>query len=289
MKRRTVLTYLALCLASAAVACSRQVQPPVAELPTIQLAITDVSGLDGLEANYEEFRLALADALGTEVEFYPVENSAEATVALKQGEIDLVLAGPSEYVVISARTNAVPVIAVTRPNYRSVIAVPANSDITGVADLKGRAIALSDIGSTSGHVGPTYILIEGGLDPKTDVTTKMLGDDGSAAALKAGEVDAWGGAATDYMDLLDDDTGAFKVLIEGDLLPSDLLIASSSVDLATIKLIQERLLAHEQAVTTAIATHESKYVGSTLKSATDADYDPIRAVYQAIGQGEFVQ
>lgn len=289
MKRRTVLTYLALCLASATVACSRPAKPPVAELPTIQLAITDVSGLDGLETDYEEFRLAVADALGTEVEFYPVENSAEATVALKQGEIDLALAGPSEYVVISARTNAVPVIAVTRPNYRSVIAVPANSDIASVADLKGKAIALSDIGSTSGHVGPTYILIEGGLDPKADITTEMLGDDGSAAALKAGEVEAWGGSATDFADLVDDGTGAFKVLVEGNLLPSDLLIASSSVDPATVELIQERLLAHERELTTAIAAHESKYVGSTLQPATDADYDPIRAVYQAIGQGEFVQ
>ena len=289
MKRRTVLAYLALCLASATVACSRPAKPPVVELPTIQLAITDVSGLDNLEADYEEFRLALADALGTDVEFYPVENSAEATVALKQGKIDLALAGPSEYVVISARTNAVPVIAVTRPNYRSVIAVAASSNIASIADLKGKAIALSDIGSTSGHVGPTYILIEGGLDPKTDITTQMLGDDGSAAALKAGEVDAWGGAATDYTDLLDDGTGAFKLLVEGDLLPSDLLIASSSVDPATLELIQERLLAHEQGITTAIATHESKYVGSTLEPATDADYDPIRAVYQAIGQGEFVQ
>lgn len=289
MKRRKILWYSALFLASSMVACGRPAEPPVAELPTIQLAITDVNGLDGLEADYEEFRLALAAALDAEVEFFPVENYTSATVALKQGDVDLALAGPSEYVVINSRTNAVPVVAVTRPNYRSVIAVPANSDVASVADLKGTAIALSDIGSTSGHLGPTYILIEAGLDPKTDVTAQMLGDDGSAAALKAGEVQAWGGSATDYADLIDDGSGAFKVLVEGELLPSDVLIASSSLDPATVELIKERLLAHEDEITTAIATHESKYVGSTLKPALDEDYDSIRTVYQAIGQGEFVQ
>ena len=289
MKRRKMLGCSILLMASFGIACSRSAEPPVAELPTIQLAITDVSGLEGLETEYEEFRLALADALETEVEFYPVENSAAATVGLKQGNIDLALAGPSEYIVINSQTNAVPVVAVTRPNYRSVIAVPTNSDIASVADLKGTAIAMSDIGSTSGHLGPTYILIEAGLDPKTDVTAQMLGDDGSAAAIKAGEVEAWGGSATDYADLIDDGSGGFKVLVEGELLPSDVLIASSSLDPVAVELIKERLLAHEDEITTAIATHETKYIGSTLKPAADEDYDSIRAVYQAIGQGEFVQ
>ncbi len=279
----------ALFLTSLIVACSRSSEPPVAELPAIQLAVTDVVGLDNLKAEYEEFRLALADALETEVEFYPVENSAAATIALKQGDIDLALAGPSEYIVITARTNAVPVIAVTRPDYRSVIAVPVESEIISIADLKGKTIAMSDIGSTSGHLGPTYVLIEGGIDPQTDIKVRMLGDEGSAAALKAGEVDAWGGSATDYAELLDDEAGTFRLLVEGFQLPSDLIIASSSVDPTTIELIKERLFAHEQQITSAIATHERKYVGSTLEPASDADYNSIRAVYQMIGQGEFVE
>ncbi|HEY9887537.1 MAG TPA: PhnD/SsuA/transferrin family substrate-binding protein [Candidatus Obscuribacterales bacterium] len=290
MKRRHFFGYAALLAVGVAAACARPTPPPTADLPPLRLAITDVSGMEGLERDYGEFRLALATALGTEVEFFPVENYTSATVALKSGDVDLVVAGPSEYVVINARTNAVPVIAITRLNYRSVIAVPAGSDLTeGVAALKGKKIAMSDIGSTSGHLGPTALLLDAGLDPQLDVVVEMLGDDGSAAAMKAGSVDAWGGSVTDFEEMLKDDAGSFVVLIESPPLPSDVILASSSVDLAAVELIRERLLANQEELVTAIATHETKYAGSTLKPASDTDYNSIRAVYQAIGQGEFVQ
>ncbi|MEM6450758.1 MAG: PhnD/SsuA/transferrin family substrate-binding protein [Cyanobacteria bacterium P01_D01_bin.105] len=290
MRRRNFLGCSVLFLASATVACSPVAAPPAAtELPALRLAVTDVSGEAELEKNYGEFRAAIATALETDVEFVPVDNYTAATVALKQGKIDLVLAGPSEYVVISSRTNAVPVIAVTRPNYQSVLAIPANSDVSEVAGLEGKSIAMSDIGSTSGHLGPTYLLMEAGLDPKADVTVQMLGDDGSAAALKTGDVEAWGGSATDFNDLLADESNTFKVLLEGPPLPSDVMLASSSVDAAVLDIVRERMLDAEAEIVGALAAHESKYVGSTLEPASDKDYDSIRAVYQAIGQGELVQ
>ncbi|HEY9736281.1 MAG TPA: phosphate/phosphite/phosphonate ABC transporter substrate-binding protein [Trichocoleus sp.] len=289
MKRRNFLWCSALFMSSTVIACSRPTAPPAAEIPALKLAITDISGAEELEEKYEAFRAALAAALGTEVTFFPVENYTAATVALKRGDVDLALAGPSEYVVIKSRTNAVPIVAVTRPNYHSMIVVPASSPLSSVADLKGKTIAMSDIGSTSGHLGPTSLLLNAGLDPKTDVTVQMLGDEGSVEAIKTGKVDAWGGSAVDYADLLKDDAGSFVVLVEGPPLPSDVIIASSNLDPAAIELIRERLLAQEGAIVSEIATHVSKYVGSTMQPALDADYDPIRTVYQAIGQGEFVQ
>lgn len=93
------------------------------ELEKIRLAITDVKGLEQLERDYDSFRLVLEEALATKIEFFPVENYIEAASALQLGLVELVFAGPSEYVVINARTNAVPVIALTRPIYRSTIAV----------------------------------------------------------------------------------------------------------------------------------------------------------------------
>ncbi|MEM9218800.1 MAG: PhnD/SsuA/transferrin family substrate-binding protein [Cyanobacteria bacterium P01_F01_bin.150] len=298
MRKRQLFGYATVLLAGMAIACSgpttttstSNATNAVDEWPTIRLAITDVSGLEELEQNYDEFRVAIADALDTEVEFVPVENYTAATVALKQGEIDLALAGPSEYVVINSRTNAVPIIAVTRPNYHSVLAIPADSAISDVLDLKGQTIAMSDIGSTSGHLGPAFLLIDAGLDPTTDVRVEMLGDDGSAEeALKAGDVDAWGGGVRDYEERLKDDADSFTVLVEGEPLPSDIILASSSVAPSLVDTIRDRLLQQEDNLVSALATHESKYIGSTLKPALDKDYDSIRAVYEALGQGEFVQ
>ncbi|MGK7890456.1 MAG: phosphate/phosphite/phosphonate ABC transporter substrate-binding protein [Leptolyngbyaceae cyanobacterium] len=296
MKRRQLFAYPMLLLVGMAIACSPATPPfpsgataTVEELPTIRLAVTDVSGLEELEQSYDEFRLAIAAALDTEVEFVPVENYTAATVALKRGEIDLALAGPSEYVIINSRTNAIPVIAVTRPDYHSLLVVPADSEISSILDLQGQTIAMSDIGSTSGHLGPTFLLMEAGLDPKVDLTVEMLGDDGSAEALKAGEVDAWGGAARDYQDMLQDDAGSFTVLTQGDPLPSDIILASSSLAPSLVDTIRSRLLEDEDELVSALALHETKYIGSTLKPALDEDYDSIRAVYEALGQGEFVQ
>jgi phosphonate transport system substrate-binding protein len=255
-------------------------------IPPLKLAITDVAGLEELEANYEEFRAEVAKALGAEVTFFPVENYTAATVSLKQGEIDLALTGPSEYVVINSRTNATPVIAITRPDYHSVIAVAADSGITSLVDLRGKTIAMSDIGSTSGHLGPTKLLIDAGLDPKTDLAIQMLGDEGSAEALKNGDVDAWGGSGTDYEDMLQDDATSYPILVEGPPLPSDVLVVSSSLDPAVVELVRDRLVAAEAALVAAIAIHERKYDGSSLVPANDEDYDLIREVYDAIGQGD---
>ncbi len=290
MKRRNFLWYSSLFLTGCATASTLPNQASsTRELPaTLRFAVTDVSGLEELEEEYGDLRAALVEALQTEVEFFPVENYTAAAIALKQGKLELALAGPSEYVIITSRTNAIPIVAVTRPTYHSIIAVPAGSPIKTGADLKGKVIAMSDIGSTSGHLGPTKLLIDAGLDPQTEVEIRMLGDEGSVESVKQGEADAWGGSAVDYQDFLKDADNSFPILMEGPPLPSDVFIASSSVDPALIDVIRERLLANEELLVDAIAQKLSKYRGSQLVLAKDEDYDPIRDVYGAIGQGDFV-
>lgn len=289
MKRRNFLWYSTLFMAGCAATNSRSQDSALVQFPSpFYFAVTDVSGLDELQQEYDDLRIAIAAALETEIEFFPVENYTAATVALKRGDIDLALAGPSEYIVINARTNAVPIIAVTRPNYYSIIAVSASSGIKTLAELKGKSIAMSDVGSTSGHLGPTKLLIDAGLDPATDIEIRLLGDEGSVAAIQQGEVDAWGGAATDYKEMLQDATNSFSIIMQGPPLPSDVFIASSSVDPALIGFIRERIITHQNQIVQAISLHHSKYVGSELVTANDEDYDPIRDVYQAIGQGEFI-
>ncbi len=290
MKRRNFLWYSSLFLTGCATASTLPNQASsTQELPTtLRFAVTDVKGIEELEEDYGELRTALAEALQTDVEFFPVENYTAATIALKQGNLELALAGPSEYVIITSRTNAIPIVAVTRPNYYSVIAVPTGSPIKTGADLKGKVIAMADIGSTSGHLGPTKLLIDAGLAPQTDIEIRMLGDRGSIENLKQGKVDAWGGSAIDYKDFLQDANNSFPILMEGPPLPSDVFIASSSVDPGLIDVIRERLLANGELLVEAIAQKLSKYRGSEVLLAKDEDYDPVREVYRAIGQGDFV-
>ncbi|MCU0541219.1 MAG: PhnD/SsuA/transferrin family substrate-binding protein [Oscillatoriaceae cyanobacterium Prado104] len=251
----------------------------------IRFAIADGSTLESLTANYEMFRVALAEILEMAVEFVTLKSQVAGAIALKQGQVDFLLAGPSEYVIARSRTNAVAVIAITRPNYYSIIAVSPNSEIKTVADLRGKTIAMSDIGSTSGHLGPTQILIEAGLDPKTDVKIQMLGDEGSVAALQKGEVDAWAGSTSNYQEILQ---GKFPTIAKSALLPSDVFLAGSSLEPATVEFIRSRMIQHENKLIQAISARTKKYRGSTFKVVRDSDYNLIRKAYQAIGQDDFI-
>lgn len=295
MKRRNFLGYTLLFISGCtAVSNGKYTNSQIANKPEkLRFAVTDVIDVEKLQRDYEPFRAALEEVLATKIEFFPVDSSTAAVAALQLNQVDLVLAGPSEYVVINARTNAVPMIAVTRPNYRSLIAVPARSPIKSVVQLQGKTIAMSDIGSTSGHLGPTKLLMEAGLNPRSDVKILMLGDEGSLEDFKQGKVDAWGGSAIDYEYLLQTEGASandFPVIAKTALLPSDVIIASSNLNSQVVQEYQTRLVNSQDKLIAALVEGEStkKYHNSQIVGATDADYNMIRNVYQAIGEGDLI-
>ena len=265
------------------------------ELEKIRLAITDVKGLEQLERDYDPFRLVLEEALATKIEFFPVENYIEAASALQLGLVELVFAGPSEYVVINARTNAVPVIALTRPRYRSIIAVRGDSGITSLAQLKGKTMAITNIGSTASHLGTTKLLIDAGLDPQTDIKFLILEDSTNGKkgldALQKGEADAWGVAIYRYEKYRQErglSEEELPAIATGELLPSDVFVASSKLASKTVEHIRDRFLKHKEQIMQGIWVADDKFRGGDLVPANDSDYDLIRQVYRAIGQDDFL-
>ena len=294
MKRRNFIGYTLLFITSCSATTNNTNNLEIENKPEIlRLAVTDVVEERKLERDYEVFRAALEEVLATKIEFFPVESYIAATAALQLNQVDLLLAGPSEYVVINARTNAIPLIGVTRPNYRSVIAVAAGSLIKSAPQLQGKTLALSDIGSTSGHLGPTKLLMEAELDPKSDLKILMLGDDGSLENFKQGKVDAWGGSANDYQGFLRTEGASendFPIVAKTDLLPSDVIIVSNKLDSQVVEEYKNLIVNNQDKLITALAKGEStkKYQGSKLVAANDTDYDLIRDVYQAIGEGDLI-
>jgi phosphonate transport system substrate-binding protein len=287
--RFSVLGALFLLGCASAPSANRTANDAIALPNPLRLTVTDELGAAALERDYGAFQAALATALDVAVELVPVDDQVSGALLIQEGNVDLALVGPSEYVVIQARTNARPVIGITRPDYRPVLAVRSDSPIRSVQDLRGKTLALSDVGSTSGHLGPVQMLVEAGLDPQTDLTLEMLGDDGSVEALTAGRVEAWGGSLTDYRAMVGDRPEAFRLLQEGEPLPSDVLVANSQMPEPVLVAMQTKILAQEMALTAAIAEQENKYRGSTLKKPQDSDYEGIRAAYRTIGQGAFIE
>jgi phosphonate transport system substrate-binding protein len=289
MKRRHFLWYTLLFLGGCGTAVTNnenQSRQP------LRFTVSDTPGLKNLKQEYETFRSTWSEVLGRALEFVPVKNYTEAAAALRLDQVDLALSGPSEYVLMRTRTEATPIIGITRPNYRSAVVVPADSPIQSLADLQGKTIAMREVGSTSGHLGPTKILLQAGLDPKTDYTTKMLGDRGSLAALKNRKVDAWAGPWLDYQRQFlgqeEVSADAYRLLKKGSPLPNDVFMASSFLSDRTIADIRDRTLANQKQLIEALASTETKYQNSEFAPAKDSDYDSIRNVYRAIGQGDFL-
>lgn len=264
------------------------------EKQKLRFAVSDVRGLAELQRDYGSFRTALEEVLETKIEFFPVDNVVEVAAALQLALVDLVLAGPSEYVIVRARTNAMPIVALTRPNYRAVIAVRANSDIKSLADLKGRTIELGEIGITGNYIGQIKILIDAGLNPQSDVKI-INSQEYSLKALKSGEVDAWGRVLHRYEQTLKQEGASesdYPLLASGIQLPNDVFVASSQLELDLVTEIRDRMLENKDKLLQAILSvpaFASKFKDSTLAPANDSDYDMIREVYKAMGEDNFIK
>ncbi len=296
MKRRNLLWYSLMFAAGCTTgvnSTTNNSEPMTITAPkNLKFAVTDVIGIKDLEQDYGLFRATLEEILGIKVEFFPVENTTAAAPALLSREVDIVFAGPSEYLILNSRAKAIPIIAIERTNYHSIIVVRADSKIKLLSQLKGKTIAMRKIGSTSGHLAPTKLLIDAGLDPKTDFKTVML-DDKGIQALKKGEVDAWTTASDRYKNILASEglpEKDFSVIFKGALLPNDIFVASNQLASSFIADMRSRMMNHQDKLIQSLVSAKAnqKYKGGKLVLANDADYNIIREVYQKIGQGNFL-
>lgn len=298
MKRRQSLQYLALVVASGCTPVLSQgnIQPLVIndqiirQPDQLRLAVSDVYGLDDLKKDYEKLRLLLEQILGISVVFFPVDSYVASASALQLGQVDLVLTGPSEYVVTRARTDAIPLFGLERAKYYPIIAVRANSSVKAVSELHNRTIAMWELGSTSGHLGPMKLLLDHGLVPQSTITIKLMGKQG-LPALRQGKIDAWGGSIQRYEKYLKD-TGLspsdLPIIAKGKTLPPDPFVVSSKLDPIYRSVLKQRLLSHGDSLLKAImAADGGKYVGGKVVDVEDRDFDDVRLAYKAIGQDDF--
>ncbi len=258
----------------------------------LKFAVTDVKGMENLERDYGAFRAALENVLDTKVVFFPVANFVAAAPALQLGKVDLALAGPSEYIVLNARAKAVPFVSITRPNNYSVVIVRANSGIKSLSQLKGKKIAMRSKAGTTGHVYPTKMLLDAGLNAESDYQNLFLGKKCMEALIK-GDVDAWTTSFTRYEKTLRDEGLSkkdFPLIGTGAKLPSDVFVASSQIAPAFIEQVQKQMIKHQDKLIQAIlaSPENEKFTGSKMLAAVDADYNIIREAYKAIGDDDFL-
>ena len=298
MKRRSFFGYACLFLAS----CSATRQnatdngkAAIADLPNpLTFTVTDATGLEELKEDYDPFRQALAEVLGTDVEFLVVDSPVAAAPTMLAGKLDLAWAGPSEYLILQARAKGVPLVSLQRPDFRGAIVVRADSGIQSLTDLKGKTIDMYKIGSTSTHLGVTQLLMEAGLNPQTDFKTVMLGEH-SLQALKNGKVDAVGRTTHRYKSVTEAENlspGDYPIIGTTPLLPGDIFVASSQLETEVIETMRSRMLENQDRLVAGILATPGlakKFKDSSLTPVEIEDYEAVREVYRAIGQEHLIQ
>jgi len=272
---RTVLTAAALFAAN----------PLIAE--PIKFAVTDIEGLEALQQEFAAFETSLEAATGLDVELFPVSSRTAAVEAINQGQVDLVLTGPAEYVVIKELTDAQIVVSWQRPNYYAQIVTLSEGNIGSVTDLKDKIVTFGSVGSTSQHLGPAQVLADFGLTYGNDYEPKIISRNVAVEALIRGDVQAVGmneGHLRKIRAAFPEQS--FTVVARGRDLPNDILVARKDLDVAALEKIANAFLNNADALMAALLKGDDnqKYEGGFFLTATDdADYDYVRDMYKTIG------
>lgn len=253
----------------------------------LKFAVTDIEGLETLQQEFGAFELKLEELTGQEIELFAVSSRTAAVEALNQDQVDLVLTGPAEYVVINELTDAQIVTAWQRPNYYALIATLSDGPIKSVQDLKGQTVTFGSVGSTSQHLGPAQVLSDFGLVYNKDYQPQIISRNTAIEALIRGDVAAVGLNET-YLGQIREafPEVSFTVVARGRDLPNDILVARSGADADAVAAVKSAFVDHAPELMSAILTGEDnqKFKGGFfLTEVEDSDYDYVRSMYATIG------
>jgi phosphonate transport system substrate-binding protein len=207
-------------------------QGAAAESPTkIIFAAVPAEQQAELEKSYRTTVMVLEKALGVEVEFFQAADYAGVVEAMIAKKVDIAQFGPFSYVIAKGNgADIEPMAAMVdsaeaSPGYYSYgIAKGDNTEITKLADFRGKKVCYADPGSTSGYLYPSAGLLGEKIDPEKDVTAVFAGGhDASALSVKNGDCDA-GFAFDDMVDK--------RLIAKGDLAPGDLKVVWKSERIA---------------------------------------------------------
>jgi phosphonate transport system substrate-binding protein len=259
--------------------------PAIAD--TLRFGVTDIEGMEAMQQEFGAFEKALEEATGHDIELFAVSSRTSAVEAINQGQVDLILTGPAEYVVIKELSAPVIVAGWQRPNYYSQIVTLASGPIKSVQDLRGQRVTFGSIGSTSQHLGPAQVLADFGLKPGTDYTAEIINRNVAIEALIRGDIQAVGmneGHLKSIREAFPETS--FTVIARGRDLPNDILVARKDLAPDVIATVKKAFAEKGDVLMQAVLQGDDnqKYNGGFFfTDINDSDYDYVRSMYATIG------
>jgi phosphonate transport system substrate-binding protein len=241
------------------------------------------------------------------VEVVRVEGYGPSIEAMRAEKVDMISGSSLTYILAAQKAGAQAIVARGNPDgtiggYRSVIAVPKNSPIRSMADLKAHAkgivFAFAEPASTSGYLYPRVGLQNAGINPDTDFKKVVFTGDHLATVMtvEAGKVDAAGFMETMLNRLITTHRvapGDVRVLWTSDLIPEGPYSVRRALPEKLKKEIQAALLAmptKDPALWANLSsTFRTPASGTALIAVTDASYDGLRKYASQVKDFNFAE
>ncbi|XGA80696.1 phosphate/phosphite/phosphonate ABC transporter substrate-binding protein [Halomonas sp. CH40] len=252
------------------------------------MADTGIEGMGSLEEAFAPFAESFEALTGVELELFSLANRTAAGTALQFDEVDMVFAGPSEFVLFETLAELDVLFSVVRPNYGSSFVVKADSGIESLSELADKRVALKDVGSTSGHIFPMKLLSEAGLNP--DEMDIVMAGDARIQVLINDDVAAMGGGNKDWDAVRKQDPDTeYRLLAQTDTLPGDPVIMRASLPQECRDALRATLAENSDEVWDSLTSTErnaDKFIerDAYLSFETDpAIYQQVREAYEIAG------
>ncbi len=250
--------------------------------------------LEGGNLRSELMRKYLEQQLHMPVEIVKVEGFASTVEAMRAEKIDMFTGSSLTYLLAAQKAGGEAIAARGFPDgtvggYRSVIAVPKDSPIHSMQDLKAHAkdtvFAFAEPASTSGYLYPRVGLLDAGIDPEKEFKKVVFTGNhvASVMAVKSGKVDAAGFMVSAMTLLIEKHKLAsedVRVIWTSDLIPNGPYTVRKGLPVQLKKDIQAALIAMPTKAPEAWANINSLLhtpaSGTVLISVNDATYDGLR-------------
>ena len=162
---------------------------------TLVFAYTPVEDPALYASQFRPLMEYLTTCTGRRVVYFQVTSNAAQVEAMRSGRLHIAgfSTGPTAFAVNLAGAVPFAIKGNEREfeSYRVVLITRANSDIRGVADLRGRRVAHTSATSNSGNLAPRALFPPLGVTPDTDYRVLFSGGhDRSVMGVNAGDFDA---------------------------------------------------------------------------------------------------
>jgi len=172
--------------------CDPSGEPAEGEMPKVVMAFTSEQPYLGHTPYFVADELGYWEEEGIEVEFEWTAGSSQAIQLLGSGKVDFTAANHDALIFANHKGANMKSVFQEHTKCEFQFAVPKNSPIKKLEDLKGKKIGVSSM--ASGFVPYAQAaFFEAGMDPEKDLNLLEVGSgSGAATAIESGEVDVLG-------------------------------------------------------------------------------------------------